>query len=83
MLTGMLISRVVGQRMVFFVARLKQEDLVTLGKFLESRKVTPVIDSRHRLSETSEAFRRLAGGHARGKIVVTVDQNDSWRGGPR
>ena len=73
MLTGLLISRFVSQRMVFFVARLKQEDLVTLAGLLESRKVTPVIDSRHRLSETSEAFRRLAEGHARGKIVVTVD----------
>ena len=52
-------------------------DLVTLGGLLESRKVTPVIDSRHRLSETSEAFRHLAEGHARGKIVVTVDQNGS------
>jgi NADPH:quinone reductase-like Zn-dependent oxidoreductase len=72
MLTGMLISRLAIQRMVFFVTRLKQADLVTLGGLLESRKVTPVIDSRHRLSETSEAFRRLAQGHARGKIVVTV-----------
>jgi len=72
MLTGALISRFASQRMVFFVTRLKQEDLVTLGGLLESRKVTPVIDSRHRLSETSEAFRRLAQGHARGKIVVTV-----------
>jgi NADPH:quinone reductase-like Zn-dependent oxidoreductase len=72
MLTGVLISRFASQTMVFFVARLKQADLVTLGGLLESRKVTPVIDSRHRLSETSEAFRCLAGGHARGKIVVTV-----------
>ena len=64
MLTGMLISRFTSQRMVFFVTRLKQDDLVTLGGLLESRKVTPVIDSRHRLSETSEAFLRLAEGHA-------------------
>ncbi len=72
LLTGALISRFVSQRMVFFVTRLKQGDLVTMGGLLESRKVTPVIDSRHRLSEASEAFRRLAEGHARGKIVVTV-----------
>jgi NADPH:quinone reductase-like Zn-dependent oxidoreductase len=72
-LAGMLVSRFASQRMVFFAARRKREDLVTLGGLLESRKVTPVIDSRHRLSETSEAFRRLAEGHARGKIVVTVD----------
>jgi NADPH:quinone reductase-like Zn-dependent oxidoreductase len=72
MLTGLPISRFTSQDMVFFVARLNHADLVTLGGLLESRKVTPVIDSRHRLSETSEAFRRLAEGHARGKIVVTV-----------
>jgi NADPH:quinone reductase-like Zn-dependent oxidoreductase len=77
MLTGVLISRFTNQRMAFFMTRLKQADLVTLGELLESRKVTPVIDSRHRLSETPEAFRRLAEGHARGKIVVTVDRNDS------
>jgi NADPH:quinone reductase-like Zn-dependent oxidoreductase len=75
MLTGVLISKLASQRMVFFMTRVKQEDLVALGELLESRKVTPVFDSRHRLSETSEAFRRLAEGHARGKIVVTVDQN--------
>jgi len=75
MLTGALISRFVSQKMVFFVTRRHQGDLVTLAGLLESRKVTPVIDSRHHLSETSEAFRRLAEGHARGKIVVTVDQN--------
>ncbi len=75
MLTGALISRFVSQKMLFFVTRLNREDLVTLGGLLESRKVMPVIDSRHRLSETCEAFRRLAEGHARGKIVVTVDQN--------
>jgi NADPH:quinone reductase-like Zn-dependent oxidoreductase len=75
MLTGLLISRFASQSMVFFVTRLKQADLVTLGGLLESRKVTPVFDSRHRLSETSEAFSRLAQGHARGKIVVTMDQN--------
>jgi NADPH:quinone reductase-like Zn-dependent oxidoreductase len=74
MMTGLLISRFTSQKLVFFVARLNQEDLVTLGELLASGKVKPVIDSRHRLSETSEAFRRLAGGHARGKMIVTVDQ---------
>ena len=72
MLTGGVVSRFTSQKVVFFVTRRSQEDLVTLGGLLESRQVTPVIDSRHRLSETSEAFRRLAEGHARGKIVVTV-----------
>ena len=75
MLTGALMSRFMSQKVVLNMTRMKQADLVTLGGLLESRKATPVIDSRHRLSETSEAFRRLATGHARGKIVVTVDQS--------
>jgi NADPH:quinone reductase-like Zn-dependent oxidoreductase len=75
MLSGALISRLLAQKMAFFVARLSQANLVAIGELLKSGKVTPVIDSRHRLSDTSEAFRRLATGHACGKIVVTVDQN--------
>jgi NADPH:quinone reductase-like Zn-dependent oxidoreductase len=71
-LTGALISRFFSQRMVFFMTKLDLEDLTALGALLESGKVTPVIDSRHPLSESSEAFRRIATGHARGKIVVTV-----------
>lgn len=72
MLTGALASRFLSRKVVLNMTRLSQADLVALGELLASRKLTPVIDSRHRLSETSEAFRRLAGGHARGKIVVVV-----------
>jgi NADPH:quinone reductase-like Zn-dependent oxidoreductase len=32
-----------------------------------------VIDRRYPLSETAEALRYLEKGHARGKVVVTVD----------
>ena len=70
-----LVARFASPSMAFFVAQLKQADWVTLGGLLESRKLKPVFDSRHRLSETSEAFRRLAEGHARGKIVVTLEQH--------
>jgi len=73
MLAGGLRSRFAGQRMGFFVTRVKSADLVTLGDLLASRRVTAVLDSRHPFRETCEAFRRLAGGHARGKIVVTME----------
>jgi NADPH:quinone reductase-like Zn-dependent oxidoreductase len=76
MLTGALISRFLSQSMPFSMTKLNQADLITLAGLLESRKLRPVIDSRHLLSETSEAFRRLAAGHASGKIVVTVGHAD-------
>jgi NADPH:quinone reductase-like Zn-dependent oxidoreductase len=72
MLVNAVASQFVSQSVVFNMTKLSQADLVAMGRLLESGKVTPVIDSRHPLSESSEAFRRLATGHARGKIVVTV-----------
>ena len=70
--TGALISHFTRQKQVFFMAQVRQDDLVTLGGLLASRSVIPVIASRHRLAEASEAFRRLAAGHASGKIIVTI-----------
>jgi len=61
------------QKLVLFVAAAKQEDLVALARLLESGKVRPVIDRRYRLSDASHAMLHLAEGHARGKIVVTID----------
>jgi NADPH:quinone reductase-like Zn-dependent oxidoreductase len=43
---------------------------------LEAGKVVPVIDRCYPLSETPEAIRYLETGRARGKVVITVDQNN-------
>lgn len=51
------------------------EDLVVLKELVESGKVRPVIDRTYPLSETPEAFRYLEEGHARGKVVITVEHN--------
>lgn len=55
-----------------FFSMPKQEDLVVLKEWIESGKVTPVIDRTYPLCETPEAFRYLDGGHARGKVVISV-----------
>jgi len=36
-------------------------------------KVAPVIDRRYKLSEVPEAMRYLEKGHARGKVVITLE----------
>ena len=73
LLLGILWSRFVSQRLGVYVTRLKKEDLIVLRDLMEAGKVTPVIDTCYRLSEASRAIRHLAEGHARGKIVVTVE----------
>ena len=60
------------RKVVFFVAKFNQADMVVLRELLEAGKVTPVIDRRYELSEIADALRYLGEGHARGKIVLTV-----------
>jgi NADPH:quinone reductase-like Zn-dependent oxidoreductase len=70
---GLMLSPFVSQKFGMFVADLNKEDLATLGDLMQSGKVTPVIDRRYKLSETPEALRYVEKGHARGKVVVTVE----------
>jgi NADPH:quinone reductase-like Zn-dependent oxidoreductase len=48
------------------------EDLVVLKRLVESGKLTPVIDKTYPLPETPAALRHIEGGHARGKVVITL-----------
>jgi len=50
--------------------------LVFLKELFEAGKVVPVIDRRYPLSEVPEAFRYLEQGHAKGKVVITVEHNN-------
>jgi NADPH:quinone reductase-like Zn-dependent oxidoreductase len=49
------------------------QDLVFMKELIEAGKVKPVIDRCYPLAETAEAFRYYGAGHARGKVVITVD----------
>jgi NADPH:quinone reductase-like Zn-dependent oxidoreductase len=41
---------------------------------IQTGKVTPLIDRTFKLSETHDAVRYLETGHARGKVVISVEQ---------
>jgi NADPH:quinone reductase-like Zn-dependent oxidoreductase len=58
------------------MAKSNQEDLRILGELMAAGKVTPVIDRHYRLSEVPDAIRYLEEGHARGKVVITVENNN-------
>ncbi|HUJ45141.1 MAG TPA: NAD(P)-dependent alcohol dehydrogenase [Opitutaceae bacterium] len=75
-LNAMVLSRFVGQNFLMHLTRRRREDLTTVQDLIAAGKVTPVIDRRCRLSEVPEAIRYLESGHARGKIIITVDSDE-------
>jgi NADPH:quinone reductase-like Zn-dependent oxidoreductase len=64
------------QKFVFFGAKIAAEDLAVIGELIEAGKVTPVIDTRYGLGEVPEAIRSVEEGHARGKVVITLEDAD-------
>jgi NADPH:quinone reductase-like Zn-dependent oxidoreductase len=73
MLLGSLMSRNGDKKLGSMgIAKVNQEDLVTLGELLEAGKIVPVIDRSYPLSESAEAFRYVEEKHAQGKVVITI-----------
>ena len=75
MLLGPWISMTGTKKMGAMLARSNQKDLVFMKELLEAGKVVPVIDRRYPLSEVAEAIRYYGGGHARGKVVITLEED--------
>lgn len=67
-----LLSLFMRQHSSLFTANTNYEGLDTLKDLIESEKVAPVIDRTYPLSDVIEAFQYLEQGHARGKVVITV-----------
>jgi NADPH:quinone reductase-like Zn-dependent oxidoreductase len=72
-LKAMLLSKFVSQKMGMMLADLNHNDLAFLADLMQSGKVTPVIDRTYKLSDLADAIRYLEQGHARGKVVVSVE----------
>jgi NADPH:quinone reductase-like Zn-dependent oxidoreductase len=66
-------SRFVSEKFLAYIATMNKADLTILGDLIQGGKVTPVIDRTYKLNETRDALRYLETGHARGKVVITVN----------
>jgi NADPH:quinone reductase-like Zn-dependent oxidoreductase len=74
---GAWVSRIGSKKIgLMETAKPNQTDLVFIKELLEAGKVAPVIDRCYPLSAVPEAIRYLEAGHARGKVVITVEQNN-------
>jgi len=73
LITALVLSRFGSQKLLTFLARPTKDDLTIMRDLMKAGKVTPVIDRRYTLSEVPEAIRYLEEGHARGKVVISLD----------
>jgi len=73
---AMLLSPFVSQKMGMMMADPSNKDLTILGDMMQSGKLKPVIDRTYKLSEVPEAIRYLEQGHARGKVIITLEHNN-------
>jgi NADPH:quinone reductase-like Zn-dependent oxidoreductase len=69
----MLMSPFTSQKIGMMMAKPNKDDLAILADLMQSGKVKPVIDRTYKLSDVPEAIRYLEQGHARGKVVITVE----------
>jgi len=72
-LNAAFLSRFVSQKMGMMMADANQKDLTVLADMMQTGKLKPVIDRTYKLDQVSDAIRYLEQGHARGKVVITVD----------
>ena len=73
LLLGPWIRRTTGKKIRLLVVQTESKDLVYITELIESGKVKLVIDKHYTLSETADALRYLGEGHAKGKVVITVE----------
>jgi NADPH:quinone reductase-like Zn-dependent oxidoreductase len=74
LLLGPLASMTGSKKLGFLVVtKINKEDFEYLIELFEAGKVVPVIDRHYPLCEVAEALRYYGEGHARGKVVITVE----------
>jgi NADPH:quinone reductase-like Zn-dependent oxidoreductase len=69
----LVMSPFMSQKMGMMMADANHDDLTILADMMQSGKVKPVIDRTYKLSEVPAAIAYLEEGHARGKVVITVE----------
>ncbi|HKR67698.1 MAG TPA: NAD(P)-dependent alcohol dehydrogenase [Streptosporangiaceae bacterium] len=73
LLVGPAIGRPEGKKIRLLPVRLGAKHLAPLVELCQAGTITTVIDRRYPLSEVPEALRYLGEGHAKGKVIITVE----------
>ena len=66
------LSSFTDQKFAQYRTATSKEDLAQLSELIQAGKVRPIIERTYKLDDAPEALRHLDGGHARGKLVITM-----------
>src|SRR6266508_837828 len=80
-LIGPWIRRTSGKHVRVLAVQRNRKDLEHITDLCKTGKIIPFIDKRYSLSEVPEALRYVGEGRAKGKIVITVGQNNKSASG--
>ena len=72
MLRAAVVNGFVRQHLRFVPTREDRAELAAITALIEDGKLTPVLDRTYPMADTTEALRYVEGGHAHGKVVITV-----------
>ena len=75
LLLGPLIRKTTGRNIRLLAVLQNRKDLVSITELCETGKIVPIIDRLYSLSEVPEALRYVAAGHAKGKVVISLESN--------
>jgi NADPH:quinone reductase-like Zn-dependent oxidoreductase len=75
-LRAMMLSPFVSQKLGTFISSENNVDLATIRDLIEAGELTPLIDRTYPLGEVPDAIRYLQDGHVRGKVAITVRDDD-------
>lgn len=73
-LAGLAMAPFIDQTMSMMIATFNPADLASIADMMQAGKVTSVIDRRYSLNDLADAIRYSEKGHARGKIIITLDE---------
>jgi NADPH:quinone reductase-like Zn-dependent oxidoreductase len=75
-LLGPWMRRATGKHIRVLGVQRTQQDLLAITELCAAGTIVPFIDRRYPLREVPEALRYLGEGHVKGKVVITVDENN-------
>lgn len=75
MLLGPFIS-IIGNKKLGSMLVKPNRDLSFMKEIIESDRIKPVIDRRYKLHEIAEALKYYGKGHARGKVIISIEHDN-------